>query len=51
MHIPGYQFCGPDTKFAKQDNSEARNTADRVSAEIAWNRILARDAKIGEVSC
>ena len=31
-----------------KENITARNTADKVLAEKAWNRVLARDAKIGE---
>ena len=74
MYIPGYQYCGPETKLTKRltradlginpldtackehdilysenrDNISARNTADRVLAEKAWDRVLAKDAKIGK---
>lgn len=32
----------------KRNNLENRHTADRVPAEIAWNRVHDRDAGIGE---
>ena len=74
LHIPGYQYCGPGTKFIKKlargdpgmnpldkackghdivysqnkENITAGHTADKVLAEKAWNRVLARDANIGE---
>ena len=33
-----------------KDNIEARNAANKVLDEKAWNRVLSRDAKIGEKS-
>ena len=61
LHIPGYRFCGPGTRLTKRltrgdasinpldaDDLTDRHTADKVLADKALGRVVARDSALGE---
>ncbi|XP_011313019.1 uncharacterized protein [Fopius arisanus] len=58
LHIPGYQYCGPNTKLARrlargdpglnQLDKASRHTADKILEDKALHRASAKDASVGE---
>lgn len=58
LHIPGYQFCGPDTRltrcrehdiaYSRNNDLAERHAADKILAEKARGRVIASDSTLSE---